>query len=437
MSKKLIWRRILMLLTATFVMLFAGIMYASAIIQTPFMLVENGVFVNASQLGFNYTLTIIFFCLGCLITGSIVKMTSAAIRFALGSMMLFASYFSASYQIITLLHSGRYFLFYMTSGFLGGLGIGIVYTTVLDIINQWFPDRTGFASGVIMAGFGIALLPIGYAVEALGNAEAVGWEKTYIFIGISLAVVFGAAAFVLKPPPPGTKLPETKLPGVKLPAPKNTQKTAPEPVLDDDNHQKDEVINLSAFQMLKRPSFIFIFIYLVILIASGSTAIGFATDIMQDLGALPGLTAFAAGILALGSGAGRLILGWLFDKTGIKQTVFISSATAILAPVTLVMALSSGYVVIGVIGMSLCGFSYGFVPVSCNVFATEFYGSKDTALKFGLLSLVLIPAPFIVMLAGYAVNSFGGLMPVFIGLSALTAIGLFINLAIRSHSRKQ
>ena len=412
MEQTLIKRRV-MLIIAVIVMLFAGIMYAWTITQTPFMIIENGVFINATQLGVNYTITIIFFCLGCFATGLIVNQTSTAIRFALGAMMLFASYFSASFQIITLQYSGNYFLLYMASGLLGGLGIGIVYATVLSIINLWFPDKPGFASGLIMTGFGLSLLLTGSAVEALGGSETVGWERTYIIIAFTMAVVFAAAAFLLKLPPAGTVLPE------------------PKPRPDDENQQKSDINKLSALEMVKRPSFIFIFIYLAILAASGSAAIAFATDIMQDMGATAGLVVLAGGILCVSNSTGRIALGFLFDKIGIKQTQLISSAIAILAPVTIIMALASGSVIIGVIGLFLCGLSYGFVPVSCSVFASEFFGTKEFSLKFGILSMVLLPAPFIVMLAGFLKNPLNGYMYIFIGLAALTVIGVFINLIIR------
>lgn len=45
-------------------------------------------------------------------------------------------------------------LLYFGYGFLGGCGVGIAYTPPVQALIQWFPDRTGLASGMTIAGFG-------------------------------------------------------------------------------------------------------------------------------------------------------------------------------------------------------------------------------------------------------------------------------------------
>lgn len=42
---------------------------------------------------------------------------------------------------------------YLTYGLLGGLGTGIVYIGVVGRMVGWFPDRRGFAAGVVAAGW--------------------------------------------------------------------------------------------------------------------------------------------------------------------------------------------------------------------------------------------------------------------------------------------
>src|SRR5213593_3173619 len=47
---------------------------------------------------------------------------------------------------------------YLTYGLLGGIGTGIVYVGVIGHMVQWFPDRRGFATGVVAAGYGMGAL---------------------------------------------------------------------------------------------------------------------------------------------------------------------------------------------------------------------------------------------------------------------------------------
>src|ERR1041385_3085608 len=45
-------------------------------------------------------------------------------------------------------------MLYLTYGLLGGVGTGIVYVGVIGHMVQWFPDRRGFATGIVAAGYG-------------------------------------------------------------------------------------------------------------------------------------------------------------------------------------------------------------------------------------------------------------------------------------------
>jgi len=416
--EKTIRTRRLKLIIAVIVMLFAGIIYAWSITKTPFMQFNADAVVNATQLGLNYTITIIFFCIGGFIAGLISKQSSTAFRFVLSAMMLFTCFYTTSLQTVTLHHTNNYFMLYMAYGVLGGLGIGIAYVTVISTVNMWYPDKRGFVSGIMLMGFGLSLLLIGTVVDIMGKSEAIGWRTTYLIIGISLAVIFLIAAIFIRPPPKNTVFPE----------PKKITETPK----DNETPQEPEVLkNYTAVEMINRFSFYLIFIYTAILASSGSAAISFAKDIILDVGATERTAVIAVGMLGVSNGLGRLISGWLFDKFGIKQTQFISSAIAITAPLTVVTAIIANSVIIGILGMCLCGFSYGFAPTTSSVFVSAFYGQKNFPLNFSIMNLILIPAPFAAMLAGGIKTSTGGFMIAFIILTGLTVAGFFINLAIK------
>jgi len=404
-------RRRVKLIVAVIVMLFAGIIYAWSITNTPFTQVSNGYVVNATQLGLNYTLTIVFFCIGGFTAGLISKYTTSSLRLILSSAMLFTSFMASSLQIVTLHYSGNYFMLYMAYGVLGGLGIGMAYVTVISTINMWYPDKKGFASGVVLMGFGLSLMIIGRVVDLLGNSENIGWRTTYVIIAIVLGVVFLAAAFIIRPPPKDTAFPESK----------STKS----------EKQKNAVQDYTAIEMIKHPSFILAFIYITILASSGSAAISFAKEIMLDVNATDSIAVTAVGMLGVSNGLGRLTLGWMYDKLELRKTQLISGVVAVLAPLTIVFALMTNSVILGIIGLCLCGFTYGFAPTTSSVFASEFYGQKNFPLNFSILTLILIPAPFAAMMAGGIKSGAGGFLYAFIILTALTIVGFFVNMAIK------
>ena len=61
---------------------------------------------------------------------------------------------------------------YLTYGLIGGLGTGIVYVGVVGQMVGWFPDRRGFAAGVVAAGYGMGAIvttfPIANSLAAVG-----------------------------------------------------------------------------------------------------------------------------------------------------------------------------------------------------------------------------------------------------------------------------
>ena len=65
---------------------------------------------------------------------------------------------------------------YLTYGLLGGVGTGMIYVGVVGHMVQWFPDRRGFATGMVAAGYGfgavLTTFPISEAIKASGYQHA-------------------------------------------------------------------------------------------------------------------------------------------------------------------------------------------------------------------------------------------------------------------------
>ena len=47
---------------------------------------------------------------------------------------------------------------YLTYGLFCGVGTGIVYIGIVGLMVRWFPDRRGFAAGVVAAGYGLGAI---------------------------------------------------------------------------------------------------------------------------------------------------------------------------------------------------------------------------------------------------------------------------------------
>lgn len=396
--------RWLRLLFAMVVLLFAGIIYAWAILKAPFG-TEFGW--NAAQLSLNYTLTIMFFCLGGFVAGLLTKKTSPRFRFLVAAVLLFSGFF-----ITSRLNGGSVWRLYLAYGVMAGAGIGFAYTTIIGLTNAWFPDKPGLCSGLMLMSFGLTSLVIGNVASKLMNAPSIGWRTTYLILAIALGVIFIAASFVIRAPKAGTVFPERR-----------AKKSGAAPA--------EAAKDYTSSEMVRRRSFWMLFIVITLIAAVGSAAIALASDILKEFKVETAMIATVIGIISVSNGLGRLTLGALFDSIGIRKTQYFISIIALAAPFTVVVAILTNSLIIGILGLVLCYFSYGFAPTMSSVFAMKFYGAKSFSQNFSILNLILIPAPFAALLAGTIYTSTQSFLMPFAILAGCAVVGLLINLSIK------
>ena len=61
---------------------------------------------------------------------------------------------------------------YLSYGVMQGFGQGMIYTVILATVQRWFPDRTGFASGVVVTANGLCGFFLAPLSRKLLEAEA-------------------------------------------------------------------------------------------------------------------------------------------------------------------------------------------------------------------------------------------------------------------------
>ena len=388
--------RYVLLGLAMLAFLLAGVIYAWSTIKTPFT-AEFGW--DGAGLQFNYTLTLIFFCLGGLLSGLISSKTSVRLRMALAALCL-----TGGFVLCSALSDQSIFWLYLGYGFLAGTGIGIAYNTLIAVTGAWFPDRKGLCSGCLMMAFGFSALLVGKLATA-GFDGGLGWRWTYRLLGLVTGCVLLAAGLVLRLPKP-EEIPQT------------AKKAA----------AGAETEDLTPAQMLKRPSFYMLFVFFFLLASVGSTAIGSAREVLSAVGeSAAASTATVVGLVSICNGLGRLASGAAFDALGLRRTQFLTSGVAIIAPATVLLALTVASPFLAALGLCLCGFSYGFSPTVTIAFCNTFYGRKHFAVNLPILNLVLIPAAFMTTL-GAALPSMSAL---FLLLTGFSVAGLILNSMIR------
>ncbi len=403
-------KRYLYLTLGTISMIIAGIIYGWSILKMP---LAKEFFWTPSQLAFNFTLTLSFFCVGGILTGIIAQKVGFKIMVVAGAVVSGMGFIfiakTANPTITTL---------YFTYGIMAGSGIGMIYNSIITMVNTWFPDKKGLCSGVLMMGFGSSALIIGSIAGSIIENPALGWRTAYFLLGVSLIAVISISGLILKE------------------APYNDAGGAEGTDISTAGENIDVItdkIDYTAGEMVKSMAFVEFFLIIVAMTAVGATIISFAKDYMIYLGAGAVLSTTMVGVLSLFNGLGRILSGITFDIAGHGRTMIIATViTSLASGVTLISAIL-GYLSLGIIGIGLTGLSYGFVPTITAVFTRTLFGTKWFSSNFSIMTIALIPASFMATFAGKIYNVTNSYMiPIsLLFLSSLVSLFLGINISKR------
>ena len=249
----------------------------------------------------------------------------------------------------------------------GGIGAGAVYGTCIGNALKWFSDLRGLAAGLTAAGFGagsaLTVIPI-QGVIASG-----GYETAFLHFGLGQGIVVCAISWFLRAPRPG----EVDAPSSLMVQPAGRQ--------------------YSPIEMVRSPTFWIMYVMFVLVGAGGLMATAQLAPIAKDFDVdmvpvslagitLPALT-FALSLDRILNGVTRPFFGWVSDKLGRENTMFIAFSLEAMgiwllsmfgeSPVTFVLL--SGLVFFA------WGEIYSLFPSAC----TDAYGTRYATTNAGLL----------------------------------------------------
>ncbi len=391
-------KRYLYLAVGTIALLFAGTVYAWSILKVP--LAQNFGW-TVPQLTVNFTLTMSFFCLGGIL-GSLLNK-----KIGLRKTLIISAVLSGAGFIFTSFLSGSSIsMLYVCYGIVCGLGIGIAYNNIISTVNQWFLDKKGFSSGVLLMGYGASSLIIGSIAAKTIAAANFGWRNTYLSIGICLFIVLFICALILR----------TR-------------------VFDSDNKISNtttlQVKDYTLGEMLKSLSFWKALAVITFLAACGNTVISIAKDISLASGLAETLAVTMVGVLSVCNGLGRIICGLIFDKFGCKKTMIYADVLTIIAGIVILTAVINSSVILCVAGLCIVGLSFGCCPTISAAFIADFFGKKNYNLNYSVFNLNLLIASLIASVESYLLAVSGGYTIPFVVLISLAIVALVITLSIK------
>ncbi len=384
-------------------MLFAGVLYAWSILKSP-LSAEFGW--EPSELAFNFTLAMTFFCIGGLVGARISKGAGHRVALAVAGVLS-----AAGFILTSVISNANVLMLYGTYGVLAGLGIGIAYNVVIASISAWFPDKKGLCSGCLMMCFGASALMVGNVADAMFKSE-IGWRGTYTVLGIAICVVLVLAAFLIRVPNSDVIFPQVK----SIKKAETEQPT-----------QKD----FTSGQMLCRPSFWMAFICISFLAAVGSSVISFAKDMAMSVNAPEALAVTLVGVLSVCNGIGRILTGAVFDIIGRRKTMLCANVLTICAAAVTLLAVYVNSLPLCIGGLCLTGMSYGACPTITAAFTSSFFGMKNFSNNMAIMTFTVMVGSLIATVATKVLEATGGYTGTFVMLLSLTFVALILNVFIR------
>jgi MFS transporter, OFA family, oxalate/formate antiporter len=166
-----------------------GTLYAWSVFVTP---LENEFGWKRAQTSSVFTFAVIMFAASLLLAGRLQDRFGPFWISLTGSILVSLSFLLFAYT------SSLYSLYFFY-GVLGGIGLGFGFGTVVPVMAKWFPDRTGLAIGLALAGFGGGSAVFG-SFANLVLFPRFGWRTSCMILGGIFFAMTLIGAFLLRNP---------------------------------------------------------------------------------------------------------------------------------------------------------------------------------------------------------------------------------------------
>lgn len=391
------------------VQLCAGIVYLWSVFRSP---IAQAFEMTTQASGMVASYMLFGFVVGCLAGGILNDKKGPRITVVIGVLLLAAGIGSSG--LLTPATAG---LINLTYAVCGGVGSGFAYTACMSCVQKWLPEHRGFASGLAASAFGfstVVFAPLsrslmsGYTNEMTGlvDFKAVFFTLAGIFFIVGIV----ASCFVCVPKPGSPQMRAAAQSGRM------------------DSYYNE---NASMGQVLKTLAFWCLFFTIFF----GVVAWTLCMPLISDLGVKRGLslnqatlTLSLAGVM---NALGRLILASLSDKIGRKATVVLIALISMAGTLCMTFIGGYGYMVV----VLLIAFAYGGVGPMAAAFGVDFFGTKNSARNFGLITLSLGFSSILCnLISNYVLH--GAEVPTFFMAMILSAIPIFLMIVLHGCEKK-
>jgi OFA family oxalate/formate antiporter-like MFS transporter len=295
----------------------------------------------------------------------------------------------------------------------------VIYGACVGNALKWFPDRRGLAAGLTAAGFGagsaLTVIPIASLIHSHG------YEAAFLWFGLGQGLIVVIFSLFLRAPHAGE---------VPIPAKTVAQQSA-----------RDH----APVQVLQAPAFWLMYVMFVLVATGGLMATAQLAPIARDFKvadvpvSIVGLTlpalVFALSIDRVLNGLTRPFFGWVSDRIGRENTMFIAFMAEGIGIYALLQLAHDPlwFVVLSGVVFFAWGEIYSLFPATC----TDLFGRKFATTNYGMLYTAKGTASLLVPVANLVTAWTGSWTAVFIFAAALNILAAVLALVALKPLRRR
>ena len=337
-------KRYVYLFASAISFLVLGLVYGWSLFATPLAEIYGW---EMSAVKMTFTFCMMAFCVGGLIGVKVLK--TLGLR---GAILLAACLLVCGFGGTALLAPQGIWALWICYGVLIGCGTGLGYNVTIASITPWFPDKSGFASGVMFAGFGLGSITLGTLTR--GIIGTAGITVAFAVVAATAGIVMVLLSLLLKRAPENI----AELLGV------TAKKTKTAPDADADNRK-----------IFRDPAFYTYYLWAIIILGAGLTMIGTSMQGAVELGVAETFAATLTGIIPIVNGFSGFSMGVVYDKLGLRKCMILVAGIGFAGLAMLAASFQTGASAVYVVGCLVLVVSYGSVAPLAAGFARERYGN--------------------------------------------------------------
>jgi OFA family oxalate/formate antiporter-like MFS transporter len=313
---------------------------------------------------------------------------------------------------------------------IGGIGGGFIYGATVGNALKWFPDRRGLAAGLTAAGYGagsaVTVIPISNMIAGSG------YEATFLVFGLAQGIVVAIVGLFLRAPPgPATR-------GEPALAPSGMTAARP-------SRLHDLTRDVPPGVVAREPVFWVMYLMFVLVGAGGLMATAQLSVIATDFGVaktpvtllfitLPALT-FALSLDRVLNGLTRPFFGWISDRIGREETMFIAFLLEGLGIFALIAFAANPVAFVVLSGMVF--FAWGEIYSLFPATSGDTFGRRFAATNYGMLYTAKGTAALLVPLGSVLRAATGNWLAVLYAAAAVNLLAAALALFVLKPMRRR